>query len=194
MTKPLEVFIGDGQQNKVAPLRDAQMFLVGIKKGYDAATSRAMNRAATSGRSAAVRTIREEYTIKASTVRSNFKILKATRTSLEAIVYSKGPQIPLVNYRVSPKTDTTGAKRKQVRVAVKKKGGLKPLGQSFIYKGRPLQRLGSSSLPVKEVYGPAIPLIAGNDAVQKNVEKTMEETFLKRLDHEVKYLLDGGKV
>lgn len=190
MSKPLEVIVSDGQNQKA--LERAAKLLSEIPDGYELAVYRSMNRAAQAGRTAAVSTIRQEYEIKASTVRRHFKIHKASRGNLEALVTAKGPNLPLVQYKTRPKTDTTGNARKRVRVAVKKKGGLKPLGQSFVYKGRILQRLGTASLPVHEVYGPAIPLAANNNEVVKNVEKVMQETFLQRLDHETKYLLDGG--
>lgn len=193
MSKPLEVIVSDGQGRNKNALEKAAKLLSEVPNGYEAAISRSMNRAATAGRSAAVSTIRQEYTIKASTVRRNFTIHKATRSDLEALVTSKGPRIPLVNYKTRPKTDTTGNARKPVRVAVKARGGLKPLGKSFVYRGKILQRLDTSSLPVQEVYGPAIPVLSGNNEVVDNVEKTMQETFLKRLDHEIGYLLGGGK-
>nr|DAH06995.1 MAG TPA: minor tail protein Z [Caudoviricetes sp.] len=193
MSKPLEVIVSDGQGRYKNALEKAAKLLSEVPNGYEAAISRSMNRAATAGRSAAVSTIRQEYTIKASTVRRNFTIHKATRSDLEALVTSKGPRIPLVNYKTRPKTDTTGNARKPVLVAVKARGGLKPLGKSFVYRGKILQRLDTSSLPVQEVYGPAIPVLSGNNEVVDNVEKTMQETFLKRLDHETGYLLGGGK-
>ena len=193
MSKPLEVIVSDGQGRNKNALEKAAKLLSEVPNGYEAAVSRSMNRAATAGRSAAVSTIRQEYTIKASTVRRNFTIHKATRSDLEALVTSKGPRIQLVNYKTRPKTDTTGNARKPVRVAVKARGGLKPLGKSFVYRGKILQRLDTSSLPVQEVYGPAIPVLSGNNEVVDNVEKTMQETFLKRLDHETGYLLGGGK-
>ena len=193
MSKPLEVIVSDGQGRNKNALEKAAKLLSEVPNGYEAAVSRSMNRAAIAGRSAAVSTIRQEYTIKASTVRRNFTIHKATRSDLEALVTSKGPRIPLVNYKTRPKTDTTGNARKPVRVAVKARGGLKPLGKSFVYRGKILQRLDTSSLPVQEVYGPAIPVLSGNNEVVDNVEKTMQETFLKRLDHETGYLLGGGK-
>ena len=193
MSNPLEVIVSDGQGRNKNALEKAAKLLSEVPNGYEAAVSRSMNRAATAGRSAAVSTIRQEYTIKASTVRRNFTIHKATRSDLEALVTSKGPRIPLVNYKTRPKTDTTGNARKPVRVAVKARGGLKPLGKSFVYRGKILQRLDTSSLPVQEVYGPAIPVLSGNNEVVDNVEKTMQETFLKRLDHETGYLLGGGK-
>lgn len=190
--KALEVIVSDGQARNKKALEKAAKLLSEIPKGYKVAVSRVLNRAATSGRSAAVSTIRQEYTIKASTVRRNFSIEKATRSSLEALVTSKGPRLPLVNYKTRPKTDTTGNKRKPVRVAVKARGGLKPLGKAFVYRGRILQRLDTRSLPVQEVYGPAIPVLSENNEVVDNVEKTMQETFFNRLDHETGYLLGGG--
>lgn len=194
MSKALEVIVSDGQGRYKDALEKAAKLLSEVPNGYEAAVSRSMNRAATAGRSAAVSTIRQEYTIKASTVRRNFSIHKATRSDLEALVTSKGPRIPLVNYKTRPKTDTTGNTRKPVRVAVKARGGLKLLGKTFVYRGRILQRLGTSSLPVQEVYGPAIPVLSGNNEVVDNVEKAMQETFLKRLDHETGYLLGGGNI
>lgn len=187
MTKPFEIIISDGQ--KGLQLNRIAQALESIPKGYEKAVSRAMNRAALAGRSAAVATIREDYTLKASTIRRHFSIERASVGSLEALVMVKGTMLPLVQYKTRPKTDTTGAKRRQVRVSVRKKEGLKPLGSSFVFNGRILRRLGSRSLPVQQVYGPAIPLLASNDEISSNVTKVMRDTFLKRVDHESNYVV-----
>mgnify|MGYP000570943687 FL=1 len=76
MSKPLEVIVSDGQGRNKNALEKAAKLLSEVPNGYEAAVSRSMNRAATAGRSAAVSTIRQEYTIKASTVRRNFTIHK----------------------------------------------------------------------------------------------------------------------
>lgn len=187
MTKPLEVIISSGQ--KGLDLERIAQSLDSIPKGYEKAVSRSMNRAVVAGRTAAVKTIREEYTLKASTIRRHFSIERASVGSLEALLSAKGSMLPLVQFKTRPKTDTTGARRKPVRVAVKRKEGLKRLGSSFVYKGRILRRLGSTSLPVKEAYGPAIPLLAGNPELSSNIEEVMRDTFLKRLDHESQYVI-----
>jgi hypothetical protein len=186
--KKLEVLIGDGRSEVSSLLENIREDLRWIPKGYETAVVRALNRAANSGRTAAVATIRQEYAIKDSTVRRNFTIVKAGNGNLEAMVVAKGKMLPLVQYKVTPKTDTTGGARKQVRVAVKNTG-LKRLGKSFVYKGRVLQRLGTAGLPVKEVYGPAIPMLANNNAVVENVNKQMLEVFKTRLEHEADYVL-----
>ena len=191
MSKGLELTITDGQSGHRASLEKAMELLRGLPRGYETAVSRSLNRAATSGRAAAVATIREEYTIKASLLRGNFNIEKATRRSLETVVSAKGANLPLSNYKTRPKTDTTGNKRKPVRASVKKGSVERPLGSSFVYRGRILQRLGKRSLPVKELYGPAVPVIANNPVVVGNVQKAMTETFQKRLEHEAEFLLSG---
>lgn len=166
----------------------AEKRLSEIPKGFEKAASRALNRAASSGRTAAVSEIRRTYTVKAGTVRSDFSISRAGTGALETTVTAKGPMLPLSSFRVSPKTDTTGSRRTKVRASVLK-GGLKPIGQAFIHRGRVLQRLGSTRLPVEEKYGPAVPIMADHDAVRDKVEEVMSETFIKRLDHETEYLL-----
>lgn len=188
MSKPFEVIISDGQSE--LQLNRIAQALKNIPKGYEKAVSRAMNRAALSGRAAAVSTIRNEYTLKASTIRRHFTIEKASVGSLEALVIGKGKMLPLIQYKTRPKTDTTGNARKPVRVQVKQNGGAKRLGSSFVFKGKILQRLGTKSLPVKEAYGPAIPLIASNDEISSNVQKVMQETFAERIDHEAAYAIN----
>lgn len=188
MSKPFEVIISDGQSE--LQLNRIAQALENIPKGYEKAVSRAMNRAALSGRAAAVSTIRNEYTLKASTIRRHFTIEKASVGSLEALVIGKGNMLPLVQYKTRPKTDTTGNARKPVRVQVKQNGGAKRLGSSFVFKGKILQRVGTKSLPVKEAYGPAIPLIASNDEISSNVQKVMQETFAERIDHEAAYAIN----
>lgn len=201
MTKAIEVFLGDGSksaQKKLAAVRES---LAGIKLGYEAAVNRSLNRGARSGVSSAVKSIRQEYTAKAKTIRSHFSVEKSKMDTLEAVVSAKGKQLPLSAFRFRPKTDTTGNARKTVRVAVKNGGGLKPLGATFVWKGRLLHRDTSKSLPLRDLKGPSIPQMAGNRDVVADVEKTMLETFLKRLDHEVENIMaqgvkgkNGGKI
>ncbi len=173
-------------------VQKASSLLSSIPDGTAKAVMRALNRAATQGRTAAVKAIREDYAVKAGPVRRSFRIKKANLSSLEATIEGRGGNLPLANYRLSPRGDTTGAARKQVRVAVKNTG-MKRLGASFIHKGRVLQRLGTRSLPVREVYGPAVPIIAGSGGVVDAVRDKMRQSFIDRLDHEANFLLSGGK-
>lgn len=169
----------------------AEKLLAGIPGGFETAMSRSFNRALQEGRTAAVRQTTKEYTIRARDVRSTFKMNRASKSNLEANLSSKGQRLPLSTFKHNPSTDTTGANRKQVRVAVTN-GGLKPLGQAFIHKGRILQRLGSSAYPVQMKFGPSVPSMLDNDEVVDVVVETMGKSVDKRLDHEVLRLLNGA--
>ena len=190
--KGIEVFLGDGSRSIQKELSKAKLMLQGVGMGYETAVNRALNRGAVSGRAAAVQSIRKEYTAKAKTIRSHFTLEKSKVDTLEAVVSASGRQLPLSSFKYRPKTDTTGKARKRVRVAVKNNGGLKPLGATFVYQDRLLRRDTAKSLPVRELYGLSIPQMAGNEGVVEQIQKAMQETFLKRLDHEVADVLDRG--
>ncbi|MBO7172786.1 MAG: hypothetical protein J6V64_00355, partial [Burkholderiaceae bacterium] len=57
-------------------------------------------------------------------------------------------------------------------------------------QGRVMQRLGASRLPVEHKYGPAVPLLVGNDEVAQTVVDTLSNAVDKRLSHETRRLLD----
>ena len=170
-------------------LQKAERALETIPGGMELALMRAYNRALTEGRTAGTRAVRAHYTLKARDVRETFVMHKAKRSSLEAELTSTGRHLPLSMYAHRPGRDTTGKNRQPVRVGVKK-GGLKPLGQAFIHQGRVMQRLGASRLPVEHKYGPAVPLLVGNDEVAQTVVDTLSNAVDKRLSHETRRLLD----
>lgn len=190
--KGFEVVFGDGNRNIQTALKGVEATLRGIRAGYQAAVMRSLNRAVVTGRSAVVKGVRKEYTVKAKTVRDHYKIERATVDDLEAVLSSKGDRLPIHGFKYSPKSDTTGNARKRVRVAVRNDGGLKPLGATFVWRGLVLHREGPESLPVNLVYGPSVPSMSGNSEVVEFARKTMEEAFLRRLDHEVKEVLRSG--
>lgn len=173
-------------------LRQAEVSLQKIPAKIPLATSRAINRAVQAGKTSAVREVRSQYTIKAAAVRESMSIRLSKRDDLEGEIVSKGRPRSFTQYRLSPKRDTVGAKRKQPMVAVKKGGALKPLGH-FIYKGKVFARLGAKRLPVEHKTGPAVPTLLKNENVAKTVQSTMETVFIKRLDHEVSRLLEEKK-
>lgn len=172
-------------------IEKAQKYLAGVPKGFETAMMRSLNRALQEGRTAAVRETTKQYTIKARDVRPTFKMQRASRADLSASLESNGGRLPLSTFTHRPTTDTTGANRKQVRVGVKK-GGLKPLGQAFVHNGRILQRLGRTSYPVQQKFGPSIPSMLDNDEVVDKVVETMGKSVEKRLEHEVGRILDGA--
>lgn len=175
---------------KESDIQKATRLLEGVSKSIPSVFSNAMNRAAEQGRTTAIRCVTKEYTVKASTVRENMSIKKASKTSLSVELSSRGGRLPLRDFKHSPSSgDTTGANRKKIRVAVKR-GGLKPLENSFIYRGRIFTRLGAERLPVEQRFSNAVPVMLNNEKCVKEITETMEQTMSKRLDYEVRRTLN----
>lgn len=136
--------------------------------------------------------IRKEYSVKARTARSAIsKRIQKKKGHMNAQISVKGPNLFAQTFNLRPKTDTTGAKRREVRLGIRK-SELKPVDRGFISKGILLQRKTSSSLPVEPVFGPSVAGMAANENVVEAVQKSFDETFERRLDHEVKRLLSKG--
>ena len=167
----------------------AKKLLSEVPGGAEKALMRALNRAAQAGRTQADKSVRERYTLKQASILSTLTTRKATRTHLEAEIVSRGPMLGLAAFKHTPQKDSTGAARKRVRVAVKKDGGLKPLGQAFVWQGKIMQRVGRSRLPVEKLVGPSIPSIIGNPEIVEAIEEKSEEMVVKRLDNEVNSIL-----
>lgn len=179
----------------------AKKLLSEVPGGVDTALMRAVNRAAQSGKAQTVREVRARYTVKAGDIRKTLTTTKATRTNLEAEIVSRGSPLGLASFKHTPRTDTTGAARKRVRVAVKKEGGLKPLGQTFVFNGQIFSRNGKFIVAtrgrhkdkrveqVEKKIGPSVPSMIGNPEVVEAIEEQTQETVVKRLDHEVNRIL-----
>ena len=135
--------------------------------------------------------IRKEYSVKARTARSAIsKRIQKKKGHMNAQISVKGPNLFAQTFNLRPKTDTTGSKRREVRLGIRK-SELKPVDRGFVSKGVLLQRK-TSSLPVEPVFGPSVAGMAANENVVEAVQKSFDETFERRLDHEVKRLLSKG--
>lgn len=173
-----------------ADIEKGRKYLVGIPDGAERALLNAFNRALVSGKAAGVKSVRKEYAIRADAVRKSFKMHKASRSDLTAELVSSGENLPLSRFHYKPTSDTTGNRRKQVRVEVKKTG-LKPLGQAFVWKGKVMQRLGKERLPIRQPYAIAVPVMLAHENVVDDVQTALIDTTRKRLKHEVYRLLQG---
>lgn len=177
------------QANKKA-LERATRLLEGVPGGIQQAIVSSFNRSLQAGRTAATREATKHYTLPAAIIRKTMAMHRANKNDLNAELVSRGRREPLYRFKHTPKTDTTGANRRQVRVAVRK-GTLKPLGQGFIYHGLVMQRLGATSYPIEQRFSLSVPKILDNDNVVDSVQKAMEETTEKRLAHETRRILEG---
>lgn len=174
----------------------AQKALYHIKNGANKAISRALNRAADSGKAEAVKRITANYTVKSGSVRNKIEIKKSSEATLRAAVLSKGRPIPLSNFKTNPSNPPK--KRPKVLRAGVLKGGLKPIKGAFLARSKSgkalvFQRIGKARYPLKALYGPSLPSMLGTEKVSQFVEDRAKEVFDNRLGHEINRLLGGAK-
>ena len=184
----------------------ANRLLATIPKGFERALSSAVNRSLTAGQAEVGRQVRDEYTVKLAEVKRTVSIKRSTPTKVRGQLISSGSRIPLEGFDHTPRSkDTTGKKRKLIRVQVSKKRGAQGLRTGFKYKGRILTRSDgyynqqSSYAAIKQPkwfgrgvgfrYGPSVPEMLGNQRVSEVVQDYMTETLKKRIDQEVYRLL-----
>lgn len=157
------------------------------------ALSRALNRAATNINSNIRKEVRKEYNIKAGDVNDTITRTRASKNNLSATVSSSGELIPLDKFKVSPKT-VNPKRRSPIKVGVKK-NGVKVLMGAFvadIQGAKVFRRSDSERLPIKRLFGPSVPQMIGNEDVKKEIETQGQETFDKRLDHEIDRIMKRG--
>lgn len=167
----------------------ASKLLEGIPGGVEKATVSALNRALQEGRTAGVREVTNIYAIKAKDVRGAIELRAANKGDIEAEMFVSGTNLSLKRFAIRPNSDTTGAKRRQVRVA-RKKGRFETLDKGFVWRGHAFRREGNKRLPIEKQFGPSIPAMFGNDNVVDKVEDTMVKAVDKRLEHETNRILN----
>lgn len=170
-------------------IEQAMRMLEGIPGGAEKALSLAMNRSLDSAKTEAVRAVADEYTVSRKNIRPTMRVKKSNASNLEAEIVSTGASLPLMEFKVAPRSDTTGNRRQPIRVQVKRGGG-DTLTRSFIHAGRVHERIEETRLPIRPLSGPAVPVMLNNEQVVERVERKALETVEKRLDHEVGRLLE----
>lgn len=172
----------------------AQAMLAHLPGQSQKVLARALNRALENARSNTVKSARDEYQVKATEVRKTLKITRATSTRLQAVVSSRGMVLPLSAFSVKPKTPN-GRRRTPIRVGVQK-GSAEALRNAFIARvgGRlgVYERVGKARLPIKQLYGPSVPQMIGNNRVIGDIAEKARQTMDVRLDHEISRVLNEG--
>lgn len=157
--------------------------------------SRVINRVVTNVKKNISISVRKRYVVKTGDIKKTLSSSKATSSKLSAYVKSEGIKIPLYKFRVSPKEPRPKNPPKSFKAKVLKSSSLKPL-QGFVAKMKSghvsyFERSNKNRLPIKELYGPAIPQMIGQKEVWKNIEKDANETVEKRMVHEINRLLEN---
>lgn len=167
-----------------------------IPKGAEAAAARAFNRALAAGRAEIVQEVRKGYSVRAKDVRGTIWVQRATKQSVAstgamvAAIGAKGSALPLRAFAHKPTTDTTGAKRKPVRVSIQA-GRSFTVPWGFVWRGNIFARQYNTRLPVKKTVGPSVPSMIGRTDISDKIYDVMLETAEKRLEHELNRLTEG---
>lgn len=167
------------------------------KEVMDKAVPRALNKVAAETKTESSRSIRNAgYKIKAGAIKKQIAIKRANRSELKAVVTASGKPIPLIAY---------GARQVGSGVSVSVKGSRKIIRHAFIAEvnghrgvfvrvGRGHKRVVKhgkvvwSGLPIKQLYGPSIPAVFGNDVIQQALRAKIKNRFPILFKHEIDYL------
>lgn len=158
------------------------------------AIAAALNKTLPGIRTDAVREVTQAYWVKVGDARKTMTIRKASPSRLEATVRSDGEAIPLYKFRVKPKTITKKRPAGGVHATVKRGDGgrikhsfIAPVGE----RNRVMMRNGKARSPIKQLFGPAVPLMLKREDGLRRVEAKGAERFDKNLDHEIDRILKG---
>jgi hypothetical protein len=176
--------------------RKTELKLGPYKQKAPLVMSRALNRAAQTARKTASEVVRQQYTLKSTDVRKTFRLQKASRGRLTAVLISSGEHLGLTHFKHSPRTPRPkNPPREGLKVSVTK-GKQTQFRHAFIadfYGLKIFQREGKSRLPIRKLVGPSVPQIVGGLKVRPRIESEAAKMYLKRLDHEIKRTLEGNK-
>lgn len=188
---------------KVTLNTNAAAIIADFRAAQDAmpkAIASAINKMAAQVKTAASRYVRDAgYNMKASTIKKGIRIVRASSGSLTASVIASGRPIPLIEFGAVDMHPSG--------VAVKVLNGRKLIKDAFIVKlpngkravcvratnakSKKVQRNGKaawSGLPIRQLYGPALPDALVNKAVEKAVLALVAEKLPKILAHENDWL------
>ena len=166
----------------------AERALKNIPGGLWRAVYSAMGRTLSHGKTALRREIQKEYTVEAATVRKALSSRRVKSSDLvQAQICVKSTNLLASQFSLQPQTDTTGTKRAEVRLGIRKSSSRR-IERGFVSKGVAFKRKGSASYPIEPVFGPAVPGLVDDDMID-TVRSDAKGTFEKRLDHEVKRIL-----
>lgn len=177
-------------------IEHAQKMLGHIPGAAQKAAAHAINRATQTAKSAAATEARKSYVIKHGDVLKTITIRKASPGDLTAAVVSRGHVVALPKFRVTPRQPQP-TRKKPIQVRVKRNDGGGPINSAFVAKMRSghigvFNRTGGKRFPIIQRYGPSVPQMLGSPSVRLWVEQRATEMLDKRLDHEIKRILQGS--
>ena len=170
-----------------------------IPKEMPGAMASALNRTLDYTATQISRIVSEEYVISKKDVKSTLKKKKASKSSLDAYITSKGRTLTLYHhFKVNPRY--RGKKKYQIKVQVKRTGGKQPLSgdpKPFLPKaGAPkskqqvFQRVGPERKPLVVLRSLSVPQMISNEGNLEKIQKLANDKLEERLAHEIKWRLE----
>lgn len=165
-----------------------------IPGAFPRAVTAASNRTIETMRTDTVRETKERYFAKPGDIRKSITLKKAGGNNLSAVMLSRGTRKNISKYQITPKSPQAGRKN-GFKGAVKRDGGLKPLPKGTFMINTPsagpvlFVRTSKGKWGISHVTSPSIPQIIKNKETVEVVETRAQDTFRKRLNHEVLRLL-----
>lgn len=161
------------------------------------ALARALNRTATSERTAMARAVATDMGIKVGAARDAIKVERASSAKLSARVISRGKRLPLIDFKARGPMPSRG---RGAGVRYTMQGQRKTWRGSFIttvtragddgqHAGHlgVFFRRGKARLPIKQAYGPSIAHVFGK--MIPVGEARRNEVLLKNVEHEIEFEL-----
>lgn len=147
---------------------------------------RALNKTAAKGRTTASKVIRETLNIKASTVKKQLTIKRATPSQMRSVIKGTYQPLPLIQFgSVKKNKNGVTAKVRKDRPRQMFKGAfiaVMPGGHKGVFR-----RMSRRRLPLRELYGPSVHAVFG-DKIVVIVNKTapdLEKILAREIDYEL---------
>lgn len=191
---------------QITGTKEIEKRLGNLKSKAPTVLARAINRAAQKAKTEAKREVAAKYFISQGNISETIKISRASTAKLSAELTSKGGPIALSKFKVSPnrraKKTKKGYSPSVYEVGVEREGGMKPLSgnpKAFIATMRSghvgvMERKSTVfRLPIKQLYGPAVPSMIKNDEVMEHIQDAASEMLERRISAEVNNILRRGR-
>lgn len=161
--------------------------LLALGKSAPLVLSRALNRAATSGKTAMARSIAADTGIRNKTVSEEIRILRATRQVPKVVIEIKGRRIPLIEFKARGPEPSRGKGRGVSYTLPTGRGRIEnafiatmPQGHRGVFKRRQTGRL-----PIQELFGPSLPHVF--EKFLPTFESAAQESLTKNIVREISF-------
>lgn len=183
-------------------LKQVENSLAAFPKEMNKVMARAMNRALVSGRAKAATKARQVYSIKARDLKKGVVLSRATANNLWAEARFRGSVEPFTKFRFKPQGNfrqsgsrSRRSKGRFLKAMIKDRKWVS-MSHAFAINSGGKTVIGEhpprKSDEIKWLYGPSVPQMMGEDRVIKEFNRQAKEMLVKRLEHEINYVLQKG--